>query len=88
MRKLNRARIKPAIAKIVIDEACPHLSSRGLPEAAQSWRDGSRNLRRVQADYADGWRVIVRISKPDANGQQYVTSSSASLKLTIAGTTE
>lgn len=85
MSKLNRSRIKPAIAAVIIDQAFPYLPSRGVPTSAQAWRDGSRNLRRVQADYADGWRVNVRISKPDAKGQQYVTSSSASVKLTIGG---
>ena len=71
---LDRARAAPLLREVMP-------IADGEPVSAIGWRDVRGRVRRVLAEYANGWRIELRLS---ADGR--LTTCAASLHMEIAGT--
>ncbi|MEL7784051.1 hypothetical protein AAG607_13575 [Citromicrobium bathyomarinum] len=75
----SKHKLIAADAQAVLHELCP-VGGGEMPVELLGWRDRRGNLRRAQADYPNGWRLVVHFTLPKG-GQQTMSSYTATLKV-------
>ncbi|RIA44057.1 hypothetical protein DFR49_2293 [Hephaestia caeni] len=74
---LRRAALDPVELAEVLHDVFP-VAGGAAPESVIGWFDAADRPRRVRADYANGWRVEMRL-----NAKGSLTSRCASSRMTV-----
>ena len=75
--KLRKYQLRPEKAAALIAKLMP-MGEGEMPATVIGWRDSKYRIRRIRADYPNGWRVNLSFSADGAN-----TARSASFRMVL-----
>jgi len=75
MGRLSCHRLVVELAAPLLEQAMP-IGGGALPDVVLGWRDSCGRIRRVRADYPNGWRLDLRV-----NTRGEITSHHGSIRL-------